>query len=288
MTGEQESEIIDRITENPFLTAVGFAREYGVSAPVISSLFRRHGIKCRIAATKLDLTPEQRINRIAFCEVMLEQWDENGLESIVFSDEKTFSTVPFWKKRCYRQDNTRYDPKNLAKKDFSGRITHNYWGAIGIDGPVTPLVRIGRLTAPSYMRVLRSYAIPMMNRFQDNGDPRTFMQDNAPQHTAADTMALLSRQRFDLLIWPPRSPDLNPIENVWSRMVYGWSEIHPRDDQGLHDEIVARWRSVGQRRRNIFEMQNFLNNTIECVILIVCRNVPKFIQIASKSIPNMH
>lgn len=222
LNAEKEAEIIERITENPFLTAVSFAREFGVDPGVISSLFRRHGIKCRISANDLRLTDEHRINRIAFCEVMLEQWDDNRLQSIIFSDEKTFSTDPFWQTKCYRRDNTRYEPENLVVRDTSGRITHNYWGAIGIEGPVTPIVRVqGRLTAPRYMRLIRTYVVPMMNKFEDDGDPRIFMQDNAPQHRAGATMGLFSRQRFELMQWPPKSPDLNPIENVWARMVYG-------------------------------------------------------------------
>lgn len=268
MSPEQEAEIIDRITENPFLTAVGFAREYGVSAPVISSLFRRHGIKCRIAATELRLTPEHRINRIAFCELMLERWDDDRLQSIVFSDEKTFSTDPFWQKKCYRKDGTRYEPENLVVKDTSGHITHNYWGAIGIEGPVTPIVRIeGRLTAPKYMReIVRAHVIPMMETFEDNDDRRIFMQDNAPQHTAAATMALFSRQQFELMEWPPKSPDLNPIENVWARMVYGWPQIHPRNDENLHAAVVERWRSVGERDQMFRNLYGSLRNRFQEVI----------------------
>lgn len=58
----QEANIIERITENPFLTAVSFARGFGVDEGVISALFRRHGLRCRIAATELRLTEEHRIN----------------------------------------------------------------------------------------------------------------------------------------------------------------------------------------------------------------------------------
>lgn len=41
-----------------------------------------------------------------------------------------------------------------------------------------------------------------------------FMQDNAPVHTAGIVQALLEHQRVNLMIWPPLSPDLNPIENL--------------------------------------------------------------------------
>lgn len=70
MTADQEQNIIDRITADPFLTAVSFAREFSVGVKVISSLFTRHGLKCRTAATTLRLSEENRVNRVAFCRVL--------------------------------------------------------------------------------------------------------------------------------------------------------------------------------------------------------------------------
>lgn len=248
----QEANIIERITENPFLTAVSFAREFGVDEGVISALFRRHGLRCRIAATELRLTEEHRINRVAYCQNFLE-WDEDRMNSIVFSDEIFFTTDPFWQTKSYRSDNTRFDPEYLTEKDKSGQITHNYWGAIGIEGPLTPIVRIeGPFNAPKYERIIRTHVIPMMENFEDDGLPRYFMQDNSPVHSAASAMALFSRQRFILMEWPPKSPDLNPIENVWARMIYDWPKIHPRNDANLHNAVVERWDALRGNQREFF------------------------------------
>lgn len=255
LNANQQADIIERIKENPFLTAVSFAREFGVDARVISSLFKRHGIKCRIAATEVRLTPEHRTIRVAFCRNILDHWDENKLDSIIFSDEKTFSTDVFWQTKVYRPDNTRFNPEYVTVKDRSGRITHNYWDAIGIEGPVTPIVRIeGRFTAAKYARIIRSHVTPMMDRFGEDGSPRIFMQDNAPQHKAGTVMSLFSRQRFELMDWPAKSPDLNPIENIWARMIHNWPQIHPRNSENLHNAVVERWRSMGENQRKIFKM----------------------------------
>lgn len=246
LSAEDEADIIERIHENPFLTAIGFAREFGVDRGVISSLFLRHGIRCRTAATVLRLTEEHRLNRIAFCQTILEEWDDNKLNSIIFSDEKTFNTDVSWRANVYRPDNTRYMPEYMKVKDRSGHITNNYWGAIGIDGPVTPLVTInGTLDSHKYMRILRTHVIPVMQGFQDNIDPKIFMQDNSKVHTANNVMQFFSRQNFAIMDWPPKSPDLNPIENVWAMMETGWPPIHPRNQATLHTVVQERWRAVG-------------------------------------------
>ena len=44
------------------------------------------------------------------------------------------------------------------------------------------------------------------------------MQDNAPSHKAAQTLREPSERKISPIEWPPCSPDLNPIENVWKMM----------------------------------------------------------------------
>lgn len=214
LNADREEDIINRLTENPFLTTVGFAREYGVDVSVISAIIRKNGLRCRKAAHTLRLTPDQRTIRIAFCEVILEQWDDDKLRSIIFSDEKMFCTEVLWSTNVYRPDDTRFDPHYMKEQDTSGRITSNYWGAIGYDGPVTPIVRInGRVDSNAYLRILRSHVTPMMNRFEDDGAPRIFMQDNAPWHSSNVVMNYLSNRQYEVMEWPPKSPD-----SILSRM----------------------------------------------------------------------
>ena len=50
-------------------------------------------------------------------------------------------------------------------------------------------------------------------------EPRlSVMQDNAPPHKAARTMEELEERQITPILWPPYSPDLNPIEAVWNWM----------------------------------------------------------------------
>ena len=73
-----------------------------------------------------------------------------------------------------------------------------------------------------------------------------YVQDNAPPHTGRDTAAFLDQQDVEVMDWPARGPDMNPIEHVWDQMSV-W--IRDMDDPNstvaeLNNAVRQAWAAV--------------------------------------------
>ena len=102
--------------------------------------------------------------------------------------------------------------------------TENFWeasngrrklyglGIISLLGTLNIVFIDGRMNSIGYQALLEE-KLPYMAQWPNI--QFTFQQDNAPVHSSASTRRWLLDNNVSMLGWPARSPDLNPIENLW-------------------------------------------------------------------------
>ncbi|GFV64220.1 transposable element Tcb1 transposase [Trichonephila clavipes] len=125
------------------------------------------------------------------------------------------------------------------------------WGGIGYHSR-SPLVRMtGTLNSQRYIaEVLEPVVLPYLQSLAT----ALFQQDNARPHVARIVQRFFVNPQIELFPWPARSPDLSPIENMWSMVAQRLTHITPQaatPDQLWHRVEVA-WSAVPPKHIQIF------------------------------------
>ena len=107
-----------------------------------------------------------------------------------------------------------------------------------------PLVVVeGKNTAESYIKTLKYKLLPEIRLATGRV---IFQQDNADIHKTAAVTTFLSENNIETLEWPPQSPDLSPIENIWNvlKMKLKVIKPRPRSHAKMRDKCSEIWLTL--------------------------------------------
>jgi transposase len=117
---------------------------------------------------------------------------------------------------------------------------------IGVGVKIIKLIPHGtKVNSQWYKRhILQQVVVPFVLSQEEE---HVFMQDGARAHTANECKNYLrSKQVKFIEDWPPRSPDLNPLENLWALVAKLVSERGPRSQQQLEQFVLKAWNDIPQ------------------------------------------
>ena len=76
------------------------------------------------------------------------------------------------------------------------------------------------------------------------------MQDNAPCHKAMVVMNFLKAENVTVMDWPPQSPNLNPIENVWKSLGERSKARNSKTTEQLWNALQEEWNKITRQDIN--------------------------------------
>ena len=140
------------------------------------------------------------------------------------------------------------------------------WGAFSALGKLELAFTSSRMDGNEYQKILQNHYIPFKNRFRRL--QLTFQQDNASMHVLRSTKAWFESKGINLMDWPARSPDLNPMENLWGilvRRIYANNKQYGTKEE-LQQAILDAWDNVENSVLNnlVNSMPNRIFDVIQC------------------------
>lgn len=234
------------VTARTLQTQLRDATGLQVCGETVRQRLREHNLRPRIAARGPALTRDHRRARLNFAREHL-NWLEAEWQQVLFTDESRFCLYNNDRRiRVYGRTNERYAQCNFSNTTLFGGGSVMVWGGISLTGR-TELVVInnGSLTAERYiLEILDQHVMPFAPYI---GQGFLLMQDNARPHVAGIVRNYLEEVGIDTMAWPARSPDLNPIENLWDtigRRLREERNLNTLEDVGRR--LIEIWEEIDQ------------------------------------------
>lgn len=217
-------------------------RAVNIGRRTLARNLAERGYKKKRAKKSVLLTTKHKEKRLIFCR----NNRNRDWKNIIFSDETCIevgvSSALAWSKNGRRQ--------KLPAKKFPNKVM--VWGAITYDKKLDLRFISGSLNGEGYQGILTTSLLPFLKE-KENAS-MLFMQDNAPCHKSKSTMSFLERKNVQLLDWPANSPDLNPIENVWSLLKREVAKSRASSRDELQTAIRNAWDRIDQNViRSLFD-----------------------------------
>lgn len=242
-TIDEDNRIVQLAQRDRFINSRNMGAEFGLSQATIRRRFKEGGLNHRIPAKKCALTGRHKTQRLEFASKYL----NHNFENVVFVDEKVFCSSACGRLSLWRMGNTRYDERNVLVNNRSGRITLGFWAWMSQAGPGEIVEVGGRLNGQQYKNILSDVLLPTTQVFYPN-EKVSFVQDNSSVHNSNIVKTYLAntetKKSLHQIIFPPRSPDLNPIENLWAIMIQRWDNTRARTTEALRRHVLETWDSL--------------------------------------------
>lgn len=245
--------VIREIRKNPFTSSVKMAKDINTALPdgeyITSDNIKKIAVKSNLKAYTPAIRPRLTADHIRKRVKWVREWGNMSADfwtSIIFSDEVSIELFAVNKKtKVRRAKGDRYEPKYVLKKGKYAVGKLNFWGAISYYGPNVLVKYENTMKATDYRKLLVANLLPMLDEI---GADRVWFQDDGATAHRANIINMFKENNKILQLpdWPPNSPDLSPIENLWAIWKERVNARNAKDIVQLEKFAFEEWQKISQ------------------------------------------
>lgn len=272
--GPNVDVVIHQVREDPSTSVRAIQRITGIPKSSVQRILKRMKYHPYHIQKVQSLLSRDYAPRVQFCRRMLEFYreDPNFFDKVLWSDESAcrkdgyinLHNLHSWRTANpheTRQDHSQYQFKiNLWTGIFNGRI-------------IGPVEIPSTLNSDNYLELLRDTLPGLLEQeSQELRETMWLQNDGCPAHYGRQVRAYLDEAypgrwigRLGPILWPPRSPDLNPLDffywgclkdRVYAKPIATQEELRQRVNQAAQEITAINLRPV---------KRNFLRRCRLCI-----------------------
>jgi transposase len=255
LTKREQRYVLRRVQAKPICSIPSLARELSeewkkrVTTDKLRLILHSNGFKSYKPAKKPLMSISHMKARLAFAKKYADKGPEFW-RRVIFSDESSIRVFPtpsgLW---VWRRPNERFAPRHFVPTVQKGGGSFMVWGCLTAKG-IGWLARLKEgADSQLYVQILEDELEQTIQHYWSNKRAQRqviFQHDGASIHSAKVVKDYLGRQRYEVLDWPAKSPDLSPIENLWAdlkrRLQVRQEEI--KDQKSLWEVVQDIWENT--------------------------------------------
>lgn len=211
LTAQQIFKALNYFIDNPFDSYKECIKnlKLPIHRTTLAKSLSKNGIRNYAACTKQFLSMQNQIKRLKFA-INYQSWTAEQWSQVCFIDEKTVQTYSNGRVMVKRKKNERYNPDKMITQEVQNTANKvNLVGVVSYHGPNIIYSVSTNLTAMEFDQLVKLKLVNIVGS-------SSVLIDNASIHGTG--IAYMKQIGINVIDFPPKSNDLNIIENVWAEL----------------------------------------------------------------------
>ncbi len=250
-TDELVANVEGAINANPNTSVRALARDTGTAEATMRLLVKEDlGMRSYTKQERPLLSEDTRRKREERATTLINRLKRvDAGVTILFSDEKYFTLAQYHNRRNSHVVLHQGEVTDLRVQGVAQRPAGiMFLGVVASDGRVGPPIFVEsgvKIDSTVYQELLRREVKPWVDAHYPPGS-FIFQQDGAPAHTSAATQSMIAQELgwryWTKEIWPPSSPDLNPLDyGVWDKVAQIACATPAPNIAVLRERVAQAW-----------------------------------------------